>query len=280
MEPAPTCLTFVDFEAKVHVSFTGGKDSVLALTLIQQTLAHLQVQRLVTFTPITDTAHPEAFIAAQAEALGFPTERFLIGNTPSYLESYRSHMAGFVANDGVSLLATGDIEDIGHGFMAKAAHPTGLRIFSPLFGRDRDELLHLFNEYRLRPLITLISLNHVPEDVARRLIGRFLDEETIAIMRNHNKRVENGEFAQNDANGKLNKHHLGIDLCGENGEYHTMCLDGATFAKRVCLVDLKTGAEVDGSQVPPKVLESEWGNYLHLDYTVGEGIGFELRNKD
>ena len=42
------------------------------------------------------------------------------------------------------------------------------------------------------------------------LLGRFIDEETLNIMEN-----------------------CGIDVCGENGEYHTLTIDGPIFLHSV-----------------------------------------------
>ncbi|KAJ3017505.1 UNVERIFIED_CONTAM: hypothetical protein HDU68_011606 [Siphonaria sp. JEL0065] len=272
-------LTRIDTPANVHISFTGGKDSMLVFHLIKLTMPHITIKKLVTFYPITDLAHPNAFIKVQAEALGFPSEVLIISNVPSYLECYRAYMKRFYDDDQVAALATGDIEDVGHGFMGKAAHPTGLRIFSPLFGIRRGTLLSQFQEYKLKPLITLISLVHVPLEVAFQVIGRFLDSETIQIIQAHNARVACGIVKEADVCGKPNKHHLEVDLCGENGEFHTMCLDGSLYLKRVGLVDLASGKETQGCKVPTKITDDGYGQYLHLDYNSGGGIGFELYDK-
>lgn len=40
------------------------------------------------------------------------------------------------------------------------------------------------------------------------LLGKFLDEEAILVMKS-----------------------AGIDICGENGEYHTLTIDGPVFQK-------------------------------------------------
>ncbi|KAI9341737.1 hypothetical protein BDR26DRAFT_918294 [Obelidium mucronatum] len=242
-------------------------------------MPHITIKRLITFFPITSLAHPNAFIKVQAAALGFPSETLTISNEPSYLECYRNYMKRFYVEDKVSALVTGDIEDVAHNFMGKAAYPTGLRIFSPLFGIHRDTLLSQFQLYKLKPMITLISLAHVPQNIAEQLIGRFLDESTISILKQHNEQVKAGLIVQGITAGKPNKHHIEVDLCGENGEFHTMCLDGSAFAKRVCLVDLSSGVEIAGVDVPRKLLDDGYGLYLHLDYSVGAGVGFDLRDK-
>ena len=38
---------------------------------------------------------------------------------------------------------------------------------------------------------------------------------------------------------ELQQHHPGVDLCGENGEYHTLVTDGPLFKQRV---KISTGA--------------------------------------
>ncbi|KAJ3030157.1 UNVERIFIED_CONTAM: hypothetical protein HDU68_009931 [Siphonaria sp. JEL0065] len=268
----------IDRQTNVHISFTGGKDSVLVLHLIKNTMPATEIKHLITFSPITNKpflAHPISFIKKQAEALHLPHMVHYIEG-PDYLQAYRSHFTRFYAEDGIDALATGDIEDVCQGFTGNAAEPTGLRMLSPLFQMPRSELLRLFEEYQLKPMITLVSLAHIPLDVAIQLIGQFLDQKTISILETHNVRVACGDLKQREVGGELNKHHLEVDLCGENGEFHTMCMDGSAFESRICIVD-KEGKEVNGPNVPTKV--SDDGKFLYLDYYTNP-LSFALKEKE
>ncbi|KAI8610943.1 hypothetical protein BC830DRAFT_1143412 [Chytriomyces sp. MP71] len=265
--------------AGVYISFTGGKDSLLVTSMIKLTMPHLAIKRLVTFGPMTELAHPIAFIKAQSRALGFDHQFCEISGEPSWTESYRSHFRRFADEEDVRLLATGDVEDVADGFLGKTSSTTNLRILSPIYGKARDILLKDFREFGLKPLISFVSLFHVPLEVAEQLLGRYLDDTTIAVLNAHNERVRQGLVPQGEWNGQPNKHNVPVDMIGENGEFHTMCLDGTAFEKRVCLVNEDDGrAEMVLETIPRRINDN--GRYFYLEYdVVGKRVGFDLREK-
>ncbi|KAJ3407444.1 hypothetical protein CcCBS67573_g02695 [Chytriomyces confervae] len=267
-------------KARVYVSFTGGKDSVLATHLMHHTMPHVEIAGLVTFGPMTETAHPLAFIAAQAEALGI-RHVFCSISGPDWQGSYRTHLTRLASEEGVTWLGTGDVEDMGHGFMCKAAEGSGLRIFAPLFLKDRRTLIAEFSRFELKPIISFVSLVHVPFEVAEQLLGRVVDDDVIAVLDAHNNRVNAGLVPQGEWNGQPNKHNVPVDLIGENGEFHTMCIDGTAFKKRVCMINLDSPNqdEITGVECPKVV--SEDGRYYHLKYDIpGRRVGFGVRDKN
>ena len=118
------------------VSFTGGKDCVLALHAVQAATRpagfctappkDLDVILLVTFAPSANAdfkAHPMAVIQAQAAALGLPHVVCMV-DAP-YLESDQHNIRRLRELHGIDALVTGDILDVCSGFMSRATLGTG-----------------------------------------------------------------------------------------------------------------------------------------------------------
>ena len=72
----------------------------------------------------------------------------------------------------------------------------------PLWRRGREETVYELIRLGYQCLIKSINCNVLPAD----LLGTVLDETSIRIMKS-----------------------AGIDICGENGEYHTLAVDGPVF---------------------------------------------------
>ena len=73
------------------------------------------------------------------------------------------------------------------------------------FGQiGRKENVHEMIQLSYKCLIKSINMNLLPKT----LLGKYLNEESVSVM----------EMAN-------------IDICGENGEYHTLVVDGPIFKK-------------------------------------------------
>lgn len=162
---------------KAALSFTGGKDCLLALSEVNNKL-EVEVTVLVTFGPPeaflteeeevevegtsedsemkmkesnpkekkrkkkTFLAHPLRVIKMQALAIGLPHVVIPIEG-PNYLESYANALRLLMFTQGVTHLVTGDILDVCNQFMQKAADEAGTVLLRPLWERPRRELLAL-----------------------------------------------------------------------------------------------------------------------------------------
>ncbi len=200
---------------RAAVLWTGGKDCALALATVRE--AGLDVAALVTCAPESAEfrAHPLQVLAAQAASLGIP-HRVVVIEAP-YDASYRQAFARLVG-EGFTHLVTGDIDRVASmpNWVRECAAGLDIDVLTPLWTRDRRELL---DELRRRGFRVVISCIRPPVPAA--LCGRPLDPAAI------------------DAIGAS-----GADLCGENGEYHTLVLDGPGFARPVALDGVPvTGAD-------------------------------------
>lgn len=104
---------------------------------------------------------------------------------------------------GAEAAGFGDIDiDENRAWCEKRCENTGLKALFPLWHSGREE--NVLELLRLGYKCVIKSLN--PALLPRELLGRVIDGEVIDIMRAHN-----------------------IDICGENGEYHTFTVEGPIF---------------------------------------------------
>jgi diphthamide synthase (EF-2-diphthine--ammonia ligase) len=164
---------------KAAVSFTGGKDSMLALHLVAQNIslntqpedaamkalaaaaaqaaraanygtpaASTAISLLVTFAPYGHDkpgkgfkAHPIPAIRAQARALGIPHIVCELDPSLSPLEAYKQQIGMLNSKYGITQLVTGDILDVADGFMRRAVDGTGVTLVTPLWQQPRQKVL-------------------------------------------------------------------------------------------------------------------------------------------
>jgi uncharacterized protein (TIGR00290 family) len=195
---------------RTAVLWTGGKDSCLALD--EAVRAGYGVAELVTFAPAGGRfrAHPIAFLERQAEALGLPHR--VVPIEEPFRAGYEEAIRALRAADGIEVLVTGDIAEVDgqRNWIRERSRGLGVEVVTPLWGRDRDELLDLLLDRGFRAIFSLVKEPWFTPQWA----GRELDRSAVASLRDLRTRT-------------------GLDLCGEQGEYHTLVLDGPPFAQAV-----------------------------------------------
>lgn len=188
------------------VLWTGGKDSALAL--YQARRAGYRVGCLVTFVPPERDflAHPLAIMELQAEALGLP--HILWPVREPFREGYEAGLRALKETMGIATVITGDIADVGGqpNWIRERSRPVGMDVITPLWGCDRRELLERLLALRFKAIFSCINARWLTAD----WVGRELDPSAIADL-----------CAIRDRNG--------LDLCGEEGEYHTLVTDAPDF---------------------------------------------------
>ncbi len=185
--------------SKAAVLWTGGKDSCLAYLRAKE--GGENVVSLVTFFEEGREfrAHPREQIRDQANHLGIPVH-FLPVSEP-YRAGYGEQIERLRSERGISKLITGDI-DLVDGFpnwIKECCDTIGLEVGFPLWQEDRRTLLEDLFARDLPIEITWINHPAISKDwLGKRLTREFIDHlrELPALPP--------------------------IDLCGENGEYHTM----------------------------------------------------------
>lgn len=197
---------------KVILSWSGGKDSTLALHELQKKENYEIVALLTTVTDDYDRISMHGvrriLLERQAESLGFPLEKVFISRRHSN-EEYKSKMQDVLTKylvSGVSSIAFGDIflEDVRKYREDNLAKIKMKGIF-PLWGRDTTELALAFIDLGFKAVITCIDSNALD----KRFVGRAFDEQFLSEL---------PDIA---------------DPCGENGEFHSFVYEGPIFQERI-----------------------------------------------
>jgi uncharacterized protein (TIGR00290 family) len=143
-------------------------------------------------------------LEAQADALALPVHVVELP-WPCPNDVYESLMADaleIARADGVEAVAFGDLflEDI-RAYRENALEATGLVPLFPLWGTPTDALARERVAVGIRAVITCVD----PSQAPRELAGRWFDAALLESL------------------------DEGVDPCGENGEFHTLVVDGPGF---------------------------------------------------
>lgn len=190
--------------------WTGGKDSALALH--EAVRAGWNIRGLVTFVPERPAflAHPLAVMRLQARALGLA--HHLVTIAPPFEAGYERALDGLRNSLQIDSVITGDIAEVNAqpNWISERCARVGLHACLPLWQRDRESLLRDLNHIGIRALISCVDTRWLDAH----WVGRELD--AVAIAELHAVRKRNG-----------------LDPCGENGEYHTLVIDGPLFSRPI-----------------------------------------------
>lgn len=206
------------------ISFTGGKDCHLALERTRER-DDMEVVGLACFRPPGDRlrAHPIDIQELQALAMGFPLWIETVDASEqngSYLKAYGAALKRLHEAHRVDLIVTGDMDLVDvyqcrqtNNFIDDVCRQTdcGLECWLPLWEIDRRTALEEMLARGLDIRFSCVKTPYFDES----WIGRRLDLETI-----------------DELQGKS-----GLDVGGENGEYHTIVVDGPLYRQRLVAVE-------------------------------------------
>lgn len=197
---------------KVLFSWSGGKDSALALYEIQKTGNYEICALLTTVTEyyVRTSMHGVRIdlLEHQARSLGYPLEKVIIPRSASN-EDYESRMQGILERYlglGVSQVVFGDIflEDV-RKYRDEKLAKLGMKGIYPLWKRSTAKLAQRFLSLGFRAIITCVDSNT--------LDGRFAGRQFDALF--------------------LSELPPTIDPCGENGEFHSFVYGGPIFHETI-----------------------------------------------
>lgn len=195
--------------ARAWVSWSSGKDSAWALHEVLRR-GELEVTALLTtvnatYSRVAMHAVRESVLEAQATVAGLPLIKVPIPS-PCPNEVYEAAMREAMARaheEGVAHIMFGDLflEDVRRYREEKLAG-TGITPVFPLWGRDTAALAREMIAAGLQAILTCVD----PSKLPRALAGRWFDAALLADL------------------------PVGVDPCGENGEFHTCVVAGPMFA--------------------------------------------------
>jgi uncharacterized protein (TIGR00290 family) len=198
----------MDSKKKVTISWSGGKDSALAL---YQALQDKSIHIVGLHTVFNATNHRvglhgihESLIDKQAHASGLPLTKLYLPESQTH-EEYRKVMTTFFdqcKSDGVSAVVFGDIflQDL-KDFREELLSVSGLTGIYPLWKQPSGSLMNEFLSLGFKTIVCAADARYFSiEDV-----GRTIDRQFVADL------------------------HRDVDVCGENGEFHTFVYEGPIF---------------------------------------------------
>ncbi len=201
---------------KVAALWTGGKDSSLACyKALKQGLEVAFVMTFIWDRP--PPSHPLPLIRLQSEVLEIPFywERV----TPPYFEAYKLAVQELKEDFGIEGLVSGDISHIDsfHGnWLDDVCKDTGVEMIKPLWEMDRAQIFEDLVDNGFKAMFTCVKEPWFSEA----WLGRTINTKIIKEL-------------------KVRSSETSMDICGENGEYHTMTLD-APFYRQAIHVKFET----------------------------------------
>jgi diphthine-ammonia ligase len=182
------------------VLWTGGKDSCLALYRAYD--LGILIKGLATFIPENENefkAHPRFEMEKQAEVVSLPIH-FLKVKEP-YWDGYVTALKWLKEHLEIDAVITGDIDLVNGNpnWIGECCKGLGIDVICPLWRRPRESLLQELIDRGIEARVTWINNEALPFEWR----GRIIDEAFLKDIK---------DLAKN----------TGIDICGENGEYHTM----------------------------------------------------------
>ena len=196
----------------IFLSWSGGKDSSLALYEIQKAGTHNVAALLTTITEDYDRISMHgvrvALLEQQAESLGLPLKKIFIPRD-STNEIYEARMRALLEaglREGIETVAFGDIflEDL-KIYREKNLAQLGMKGLFPIWKRDSAELAQTCIKLGFKAVLACIDTAHLDPSFA----GRTYDQDLLRDL------------------------PPGVDPCGENGEFHSFAFDGPIFKHRI-----------------------------------------------
>lgn len=190
---------------KFVMSYSGGKDSILSLhrliksghTPIALIVMYNEEMKRSWFHGIDDDLLDKISLSLQIP----------VWKSKSVAKNYRDVMLQTLKQakeKGADFVAFGDIDIEEHrDWYLPICKEAGLTAEFPLWKEDREKLVRETVELGYRCVIKCVS----NEKLGQEFLGKALSDEVLSAMK-----------------------EKGVDLCGENGEYHTVVLDGPLFS--------------------------------------------------
>ena len=192
---------------KLAVSFSCGKDSTLALYKAMQ--SPNEVKALITtinkdsrswFHGVNDELLHEI-----SNSLGIPLYKCITDGS-DYEKAFEDTLEQIKKDHGIEGCVFGDIDiELHRKWTEDRCKNVGIEAVLPLWQADRRECVDEFLNLGFKAVIKCVQLNKLPNDI----LGKVLNSELVDF------------FVK-----------IGVDACGENGEYHTVVVGGDKLFKK------------------------------------------------
>jgi uncharacterized protein (TIGR00290 family) len=196
-------------------SWSGGKDSCLAayLALGQgYKISHLVNFISQEFKRVSFHGTEAKLIQLQSQAIGIP---LLQKQTTweEYEQEFKEAVQSLLPR-GIKGMVFGDIYlDEHKEWVERVCGELGIAAIEPLWGKDTEKILTDFIDAGFEAIIVSAS----DKLIDRGWVGQRLDRKFLTYLKTRD-----------------------VDLCGENGEYHTLVVNGPLFKRRIEITESKT----------------------------------------
>lgn len=192
----------------VIVSFSGGKDSMLAL--------HRAINLGYNIAGIITTVDSENssswfhdisnnLLKRVSESIDVPIY-FIVCDGKNYVEKFEETLKNFEKN-GIEACVFGDIDIQEHrDWCTERCVNAGMEAIFPLWQEEREALVNEFIDLNYKAVIKKVDKRFFTKE----FLGKTLDKKLIQEIKS-----------------------TGADPCGENGEYHTFVYDGPIFKEKI-----------------------------------------------
>lgn len=197
---------------KTYFNWSSGKDSALALYYLLQDNQY-SVDCLLTsinshFGRVSMHGLRKELLQRQIEAIGIPSKIVELPALPTNAEyeNILKDKVNELLDEKYEYAAFGDIflEDL-RKYREDQLAPYGIKTVFPLWKKDTKELLLQFLNLGFKTITVCVDGSKLDQS----FVGRIIDESFIADLPE------------------------GVDICGENGEFHTFCFDGPYFKQPI-----------------------------------------------
>lgn len=204
----------VAMKTPLWLSWSGGKDSSLALHALQQSEEFEVTGLLTTVTAVYERISMHGvrreLLDQQVEAIALPLIEVLIPQKSSnevYAEAMRKAMLD-AKSQGIQHIAFGDLflEDV-RDYRIENLNKVDMQAIFPIWGRDTTELAEEFIAQGFKTILVSVDAEQIDASFA----GREFD------------------------GAMLNDLPESADPCGENGEFHTFVYDGPIFTQPIAV---------------------------------------------
>jgi uncharacterized protein (TIGR00290 family) len=197
---------------KIACSWSGGKDSCFALMTVMKQKQDLQVSVLVNMmneNGLISRSHgiPLYILQQQARAMQVPLMA-IPTSWSEYEKKFTDALQNIREKFTVDTMVFGDIDLQAHrDWEEMVCTNAGLTANLPLWQKDRKQLIHEMLDAGIQTMI--VSCNTI---LGEQFLGRIITKSLIP------------EFEE-----------LGVDPCGENGEFHTLVINCPLYAQKIVL---------------------------------------------
>src|SRR5690625_84828 len=195
---------------KAVFNWSGGKDSALALHKAMEENEFEIISLLTTINEETlkSSIHaiPLEILSRQAESIGIPLHTVLFAKDLNNYDEKMREIVDYYKRQDVTHFIFGDIfmSDV-KAYRESNLNPLDIEVVEPLWDKTSEEVIYDFLKTGIKAKIIVTQADKLDKT----FIGKELDIHLVNALPNN------------------------IDVCGENGEYHTLSYAGALFKNKV-----------------------------------------------